>query len=59
MTSRTAFLADPAAYADGFDLPPAQRAALVALDTRAIVAMSVHPLVPFLAEMQITRQRRG
>ena len=57
--SRTAFLADPGAYADRFRLPPPQREALVALDTRAIVAMGGHPLVPFLANMQVERQRRG
>jgi 2,3-dihydroxyphenylpropionate 1,2-dioxygenase len=56
--SRAAFLADPTAYANSFRLTPAERAALVVLDTRAIVAMGVHPLVPFLAEMQVVRQRR-
>ena len=57
--SRTAFLADPEGYAGSFRLSPTQRAALVALDTKAIVAMGVHPLVPFLAAMQVERQRRG
>ena len=56
--SRAAFLADAAGYADRFKLTSAQRAALVTLDTRAIVAMGAHPLVPFLANMQIERQRR-
>ena len=41
------------------ELPPAQREALAALDVKAIVAMGVHPLVPFLANMQIQRLRRG
>jgi 2,3-dihydroxyphenylpropionate 1,2-dioxygenase len=40
-------------------LTPEQRAALMALDTRAIVAMGAHPLVPFLANMQVERQRRS
>jgi 2,3-dihydroxyphenylpropionate 1,2-dioxygenase len=57
--SRAAFLGDPGAYADRFRLPPLQREALVALDTRAIVAIGGHPLVPFLANMQVERQRRG
>lgn len=57
--SRAAFLTDPEGYAGGFRLTPAQRTALVALDTKAIVAMGVHPLVPFLAAMQVERQRRG
>ena len=57
--SRTAFLADAAAYADRFRLTAAQRDALIALDTRAIVAMGAHPLLPFLANMQVERHRRG
>ena len=57
--SRAAFLADAGAYADRFRLTPTQRAALIALDTSAIVAMGAHPLVPFLAHMQVERQRRG
>jgi 2,3-dihydroxyphenylpropionate 1,2-dioxygenase len=55
--NREAFLADAAAYADRFDLAPAQRAALIALDIPAIVAMGAHPLVPFLAGMQVQRMR--
>jgi len=55
--SRTAFLADAAGYADRFRLTAEQREALIALDTRAIVAMGAHPLVPFLANTQIERQR--
>jgi 2,3-dihydroxyphenylpropionate 1,2-dioxygenase len=54
---RGAFVADAAAYAATFRLAPAQRAALVALDVPAIVAMGVHPLVPFLANMQVQRLR--
>jgi 2,3-dihydroxyphenylpropionate 1,2-dioxygenase len=57
--SRDAFLADAGAYADRFRLTSVQRQALIALDTRAIVAMGAHPLVPFLANMQVERQRRG
>jgi 2,3-dihydroxyphenylpropionate 1,2-dioxygenase len=57
--SRATFLADAASYADRFRLTAVQRGALIALDTRAIVAMGAHPLVPFLASMQVERQRRG
>jgi 2,3-dihydroxyphenylpropionate 1,2-dioxygenase len=57
--SRGAFVADPAAYADRFLLSADQRAALIALDTRTIVAMGAHPLVPFLAAMQVERRRQG
>lgn len=52
---RAAYLADRAAYADRFALTPAQRAALVALDHQAIVALGTHPLLPFLARLQIDR----
>jgi len=55
--ARAAYIADPAAYADRYKLEPAQRAALVALDVPAIVGMGAHPLVPFLANMQVQRQR--
>ena len=57
--SRAAFLTDAEGYADRFRLTSAQRTALIGLDTRTIVAMGVHPLVPFLANMQVERQRRG
>lgn len=57
--SCAAYVADATAYADRFRLTPEQRAALIALDTRAIVAIGAHPLVPFLANMQVERQRRG
>jgi 2,3-dihydroxyphenylpropionate 1,2-dioxygenase len=55
--SRRAWLADPSAYAARFALDDAQRAALVAMDRAALLAMGVHPLVPFLAAMQIERER--
>ena len=35
-----------------------QRAALIALDHKAIVAMGTHPLLPFLARMQVDRAGR-
>ena len=57
--SRGTFLANAAGYADRFRLTAGQREALIALDTRSIVAMGAHPLVPFLANMQVDRQRRG
>jgi 2,3-dihydroxyphenylpropionate 1,2-dioxygenase len=57
--SRAAFLADAAGYANRFRLTAEQRQALIALDTRAMVGMGVHPLVPFLANMRVERQRPG
>lgn len=56
--ARQAFLADPAAYADHFELPADQRAALIALDMATLTAMGAHPLVPFLARLQLDRLRR-
>jgi hypothetical protein len=32
---------------------------LLALDTQALVKMGVHPLVAFLAKMQVERQRES
>jgi 2,3-dihydroxyphenylpropionate 1,2-dioxygenase len=55
---RAEYLADRAAYAEGFRLTPDQCAALVALDHKAIVAMGTHPLLPFLARMQVDRSGR-
>jgi 2,3-dihydroxyphenylpropionate 1,2-dioxygenase len=56
---RCQYLANATAYADHFRLTPPQRAALLALDRPALLAMGVHPLVAFLAGMQIERQRRS
>jgi 2,3-dihydroxyphenylpropionate 1,2-dioxygenase len=54
---RMAYVKDPAAFADRYQLSPEQRAALIAMDMPAIVEMGTHPLVPFLANMQIQRLR--
>jgi 2,3-dihydroxyphenylpropionate 1,2-dioxygenase len=50
-------MANAEGYADRYKLPPDQRAALIALDLPAMVKMGAHPLVPFLAELQIKRLR--
>ena len=55
---RTEYLADAGAYAGRFQLTPSQRTALLGLDTQALVKMGVHPLVAFLANMQVERQRK-
>jgi 2,3-dihydroxyphenylpropionate 1,2-dioxygenase len=57
--SRGEYLTDRAAYAGRFGLTQPQRTALLALDTPALVALGVHPLVAFLANMQVARQDRG
>src|SRR5205807_10546488 len=52
---RAEFLKDAAAFADRFHLPPQQREALIKLDLPAMVKMGAHPLVPFLAQLQMRR----
>jgi 2,3-dihydroxyphenylpropionate 1,2-dioxygenase len=54
---RAQYLADAPAFADKFHLPPDQREALIKLDLPSIVKMGAHPLVPFLAQLQIQRLR--
>lgn len=56
-SARAEFISDPQRYADRFDLPAAQRAALVVLDSAAFVALGAHPLAPFLAQMKVQRER--
>lgn len=56
---RAQYIANAEAYADQFKLSPAQRRMLLVLDVAALVKMGVHPLVPFLANMQIERLRAG
>lgn len=51
------FMADADGYLDEFKLEPAQRAAVQALDMPAFAAMGVHPLIGFLAHMQLRRLR--
>jgi 2,3-dihydroxyphenylpropionate 1,2-dioxygenase len=54
---RAQYVADADAYADGFKLSADQREALIKLDLPAIARMGAHPLVPFLAQLQIQRLR--
>jgi 2,3-dihydroxyphenylpropionate 1,2-dioxygenase len=56
---RARFLADASSYAKSYKLSAEQEQALCALDLEKMVAMGAHPLVPFLARMQIERLRRG
>lgn len=55
---RAEFMNDAGSYVDKFKLPPDQRDALIKMDMPAIVKMGTHPLVPFLANMQIQRLRK-
>jgi 2,3-dihydroxyphenylpropionate 1,2-dioxygenase len=54
---RAQYMADAGAFADKFQLPPDQREALIKLDMPSIVKMGAHPLVPFLAQLQMQRLR--
>jgi 2,3-dihydroxyphenylpropionate 1,2-dioxygenase len=56
--ARVRFVTDPDAYVSAFNLPETQKAALLAMDVPGMVALGVHPLVPFLAEAQIKAVRR-
>jgi 2,3-dihydroxyphenylpropionate 1,2-dioxygenase len=56
---RERFITDAGAYAAQFKLSDDQRDALVKLDVPLMVKMGAHPLVPFLANMQITHLRRS
>ena len=55
---RAQYLADAPAFADRFHLPPDQREALIKLDLPSMEKMGAHPLVPFLAQLQIQRLRQ-
>jgi 2,3-dihydroxyphenylpropionate 1,2-dioxygenase len=54
---RTRFLRDPAGYAKSASLAPDEERALAALDQTGMLALGIHPLVFFLARMQIEHQR--
>lgn len=51
--AQAGFLADRAAFADRYDLDARERAALVDLDEAALRDLGVHPLLGFLARLQV------
>jgi 2,3-dihydroxyphenylpropionate 1,2-dioxygenase len=55
--ARARYLADPAAFASAAGVQGEQAAALAAMDLKALAAMGVHPLVSFLANMHLARER--
>lgn len=57
--ARRAYARDATAFAAAWNVDGAQARLLAAFDAKAIVALGVHPLVPFLARMQIERERQG
>ncbi len=54
---RERYLADPPGYAALRGLGGAEAEALVSLEADAMAALDVHPLVPFLAKLQIDHDR--
>lgn len=57
--ARARYLADPAGFASAAGVHGKQAEALVAMDMQAFVLLGVHPLVPFLANMEIERTRKA
>lgn len=55
---RKIFLADRAGFAATLDISAEERAALVAMDEKALSQLNVHPFVPFMARLQIERERQ-
>jgi 2,3-dihydroxyphenylpropionate 1,2-dioxygenase len=55
--ARRAYLDDPRAYATSRGLAGDHATWLVAYDTKPMVTAGVHPLVPFLARLQLDRDR--
>ena len=53
-----AYVENPEAYVEKITLAPDQRTALINMDTTTMVTMGVHPLVPFLARMNIDNESR-
>jgi 2,3-dihydroxyphenylpropionate 1,2-dioxygenase len=57
--ARRDFLGDPQGFVAAAGVGPDEHAALAALDQPALVALGVHPLVSFLARLQLDRDRQG
>ncbi len=57
--ARIAFARDATGFVKSKGLDGAHAALLAASDFKAITALGVHPLVPFLARMQIERERKN
>ncbi len=56
--ARAAYAADAAAFSRQYGVAGEQARQLIANDFKGMVALGVHPLVPFLARMQIERERQ-
>jgi 2,3-dihydroxyphenylpropionate 1,2-dioxygenase len=53
--ARRRFLGDPGGYVAALGLTDPEQAALTNLDQHALLALGIHPLVPFLARLQLER----
>lgn len=51
--AREAYLTDAEEYANGFELDEAERRALVSLDEEELRTLGIHPLLAFLARLQV------
>ncbi len=54
---RRRYLDDPAGFAAAAGLAPAEQRALAALDQAQLLELGIHPLVFFLAQLHIERER--
>ncbi len=57
--ARARYLANPAAYGRDAALAADERAALLSLDEGAMRDLAIHPFLPFMARLQLDRQRGG
>ena len=54
---RTRYLSDPAGYAATLPLSAEEREGLARMQESELLALGVHPFVPFMARLQLDRQR--
>jgi hypothetical protein len=57
--ARRRFLEDPTGFASDHDLGDAERVALVALEEEPLRELGVHPLLTFLARLQVDLERKA
>ncbi len=56
---RARYLKDPGAYAMRLELTAEERSALVNMEEAEMRSLGVHPFLPFMARLQLDRQRKG
>jgi 2,3-dihydroxyphenylpropionate 1,2-dioxygenase len=56
---REKYLADPKAYVAALGVSPKERKALLAINEKEMGKLGIHPFLPFMARMQLERQRRA